>query len=200
MNCDETRELFGLISDLPPDHPERVAFNWHIMSCESCAAEYAIWQESLEIIQDYAHEVTYEQGEAINRSVMARIFAERDSLADALETGTPTTRGFRSRLAMWAAGCFIVFICSSLFFVFSNSTGQSDKITSQTGILPAAVATTGVDSTGAISVNLSNVSRGIVAPFVAQIGPTYPQYWMILSIAGMGLVLFSWKGLRRIKK
>lgn len=200
MNCDETRELFGSIMDLPSDHPERVAFDWHIMSCESCSAEYAIWQESLEMIQDYAHEVTYEQGEAINRSVMARIFADRDSLVDALETGTQTSRSFRSRLVMWATGCFIVFLCSSLFFIFSTSTtGQGDKITNQTGILPAAVATTGVDSTGAISLNLSNVSRGIVTPFVAHIGPTYPQYWMILSLAGMALVLFSWKGLRRIK-
>ena len=76
---------------------------------------------------------------------------------------------------------------------------SGNKITNQTGILPAAVATTGVDSTGAISLNLSNVSRGIVTPFVAHIGPTYPQYWMILSLAGMALVLFSWKGLRRIK-
>lgn len=199
MNCDEARDFFGLITDLPPDHPERVAFDWHIMGCESCAAEYAIWQESLEIIKDCAHEVSYEEAEAINRSVMARIFTESDSLVDALETGTQASRGFRSRLAMWAAGCFIVFLCSSLFFVFGNSTGQSETITKQTGILPAAVASSGVDSTGVISVNLSNVSRGIVTPFVAQIGPTYPQYWMILSLAGMGLVLISWKGLRRMK-
>jgi hypothetical protein len=200
MNCDEARDFFGLIMDLPIDHPERVAFDWHIMNCESCAAEYAIWQESLEIIQECAHEVSYQEAEAINRSVMARIFSESDSLVDVLETGTQASRGFRSRLAMWAAGCFIVFLCSSLFFVFGNSTGQNENITKQTGILPAAVASSGIDSNGVISVNLSNVSRGIVAPFVAQIGPTYPQYWMILSLAGMGLVLISWKSLRRIKK
>lgn len=200
MNCDEAVALFGMVSDLPRNHPERVAFEWHILGCESCAAEYAIWQESLEMIQDYAYEVSYDEAEAINRRVMERIYADSDSLVGVLETGQPVSRGYKRRLFMWVAGCFIVFLCSSLFFVFGDSTPHSDEIINQTGILPAAVATTGVDSTGAFSLNLSNVSRGIIAPFAVQIGPTYPQYWMVLSVAGMALVLFSWKGLRRIRK
>lgn len=200
MNCNETEALFGVISDLPPNHPDRVAFEWHLLGCEGCAAEYAIWQESLDMIQDYAYEVSYDEAEAVNRRVMERIYAESDSLVGALETGTPVSKRYRRRLVMWVASCFIVFLCSSLFFAFGDLAPHSNEISNQTGILPAAVATTGMESTGAFSLNLSNVSRGIAAPFAAQIGPTYPQYWMVLSLAGMALVLFSWKGLRRIKK
>ncbi|WP_410768377.1 zf-HC2 domain-containing protein [Fontibacillus sp. BL9] len=200
MNCREAQELFGLLPDLPEHHPQRKMLEWHILGCESCAAEYQIWSESLDAVQALPIEVSEEQAEAVNRKVMDRIYAESPWLApDIRDKGY--SRRIRRRVSIWAACFLAVFLFSTLLFALGGSVKENQASKPSTGIVPAAVAaadTTEMSQDFAFA--LPGVSRGIVEPFVVQLGPAYPQYWMLLSMAGMALALISWKGIRRYRR
>lgn len=191
--------MFGLMRDLPEQDPQRRMLEWHLLGCESCAADYQQWEESLDMLQYIPVEATEERAEAVNRRVMDRIYAESPWLAPDVKRGV--TRRFRRRIVVWAASFLAVFLCSFVFLLM-DQTGDHQAAEPRTGILPTAVAAAGSDSeiSEEFSFALPTVSRGIVEPFAVQMGPAYPQYWMVLSMAGMLLALFSWKGIRRTKR
>lgn len=199
MNCKEAQELFGLMPELPENHPQRRMLEWHTLGCESCAAEYQIWQESLNAVHDLPIEVSEEQAEGINHRVMERIYAESPWLAPNAGEGK-TSRRLRQRVSIWAACFLAVFLCSFLLVMVGGSKDNHEAVKPMTGILPAVAVVSDIEPQEEFSLTLPSVSRGIVEPFVAQMGPSYPQYWMLLSMAGMGLALFSWKGIRRAKR
>lgn len=200
MNCREAQELFGLLRDLPEQHPQRLMLERHLLGCESCAGEYQQWEESLDMLQYIPIEVTDEQAEAVNRRVMDRIYAESPWLAPDVKRGV--TRRIRRRVVFWAASFLAIFLCSFVFLLMDQTSSDRQSAEPMTGILPTAVAAaeSETDAYEDFSIALPSVSRGIVEPFAVQMGPAYPQYWMVLSMAGMLLALFSWKGLRRTKR
>ncbi|MED4956336.1 zf-HC2 domain-containing protein [Paenibacillus macerans] len=197
MNCREAQELFGLMRDLPEQHPQRIELERHLLGCEFCNTEYHYWQESMDMLQYIPIEVTEEQAEAVNRRVMDRIYAESPWLAPDVKAGV--TRGYRRRIIGWAASFLVVFLCSFIFLLVNHS-GQPEASQPATGILPTAVAAPDAKTSEPMSFTLPSISPGIVEPFAAQMGPAYPQYWMLLSMAGMLLALISWKGIRRSKR
>ncbi len=199
MNCREAQELFGLIPDLPEDHPQRKMLEWHILGCESCAAEYHIWMESLEAVQAIPIEVSEEQAEAVNRKVMDRIYAESPWLAPDIRDKGHSKR-LRRRVTIWAASFLAIFLISTILFAIGGSLKGNEASKPMTGIVPAAVAAVDTEVSTDFSFALPSVSRGIVEPFVVQLGPAYPQYWMLLSMAGMALALVSWNGIRRSRR
>ncbi|MGP0586906.1 anti-sigma factor family protein [Paenibacillus timonensis] len=200
MNCREAQELFGLLRDLPEQHPQRILLERHLLGCESCADEYQHWEESLDMLQYIPMEVTEEQAETVNRRVMDRIYAESPWLAPDVKRGV--TRRFRRRVVFWAASFLAIFLCSFVFLLMDHTPSNQKAAEPMTGILPTAVAAAGseTDAYADFSFAMPSASRGIVEPFAVQMGPAYPQYWMVLSMAGMLLALFSWKGLRRTKR
>lgn len=200
MNCKEAQELFGLLRDLPEQHPQRLMLEQHLLGCESCAGEYQQWEECLDMLQYIPIEVTEEQAEAVNRRVMDRIYAESPWLAPDVKRGV--TRRIRRRLVFWAASFLAIFVISFGFLLMDHFTPDQESAEPMTGILPTAVVVAGSESDTYedFSIALTSVSRGIVEPFAVQMGPAYPQYWMYLSMGGMLLALFSWKGLRRTKR
>ncbi|CAM4288803.1 MAG: zf-HC2 domain-containing protein [Paenibacillus macerans] len=197
MNCREAQELFGLMRDLPEQHPQRIELERHLLGCEFCNTEYHYWRESMDMLQYIPIEVTEEQAEAVNRKVMDRIYAESPWLAPDVKAGV--TRGYRRRIIGWAASFLVVFLCSFIFLLVDHS-GQPEASQPATGILPTAVAAPDAKTSEPMSFTLPSISPGIVEPFAAQMGPAYPQYWMLLSMAGMLLALISWKGIRRSKR
>ncbi|GGH24314.1 zf-HC2 domain-containing protein [Paenibacillus segetis] len=199
MNCKEAQELFGMMPELPDNHPQRRMLEWHTLGCESCAAEYQIWKESLNAMHAFSVEISDEQAEGINRRVMDRIYAESPWLAPQAEEAK-VTRGMRQRVSIWAACFLAVFLCSFLLLMMGNSKQHNEAAKPMTGILPAVVAVSDIEASEEFTLTLPSSSRGIIEPFAAQMGPSYPQYWMILSMAGMGLALFSWKGIRRARR
>ncbi|MBA9085337.1 hypothetical protein FHR92_001803 [Fontibacillus solani] len=199
MNCKEARELFGLIPDLPEHHPQRKLMEWHVLGCESCAAEYQIWLESSEAVNSLPIEISEEQAEVVNRRVMDRIYAESPWLAPDVRD-TSYTKRIRRRVVIWASCFLVLFLCSSILFVVGGWAKNNSQVKPMTGVLPAAVATTDSDMSSDFSFVLPTESRGIVDPFVVQLGPTYPQYWMLLSTAGLVLAFVSWKGIRRYRR
>lgn len=192
--------MFGMIPDLPEDHPQRKMLEWHILGCESCAEEYRIWMESLDFVQALPVEISDEQGEEINRKVMDRIYAESPWLApDIRDKAYP--RKIRRRVFIWASCFLVLFLFSSLIYMFggrSSDTMKTEQLA--TGILPAVVATSDSEMSSGFTLTLPSVSRGIVEPFVVQLGPAYPQYWMLLSTAGLMLAVVSWRGIRRYRR
>ncbi|WP_055107782.1 anti-sigma factor [Paenibacillus ihumii] len=200
MNCREAQELFGLISDLPDDHPQRKMLEWHVLGCEYCAAEYSVWQESVDIIQELPVEVSAEEAERVNRRVMDRIYAESPWLAPGGEHSKITNR-IRRRVSLWSACFLAVFLCSVLVFLIGGYGKDSDSISPATGVLQPVVITEDMGHSSELPIlDLSTVSRGVVEPFVVQMGPAYPQYWMVLSMAGMVLALVSYSGIRRARR
>lgn len=200
MNCREAQELFGLMRDLPEQDPQRRMLEWHLLGCDSCAAEYRQWEESLEMLQYTPIEVTEEQAEEVNRRVMDRIYAESPWLAPDVKRGV--SRRFRRRVMIWAASFLAVFLFSSALLLMDQVSPGQQVAEPRTGILPTAVAAadTNAEIYGDLTFALPGESRGIVEPFAVQMGPAYPQYWMMLSMGGMLLALVSWKGLRRSRR
>ncbi len=191
--------MFGVMPDLPEHHPQRKMLEWHILGCESCAAEYQIWTESLDAVQALPIEVSEEQAESVNRRVMDRIYAESPWLApDIRDKGY--ARRIRRRVTLWSACFLAVFLFSTLLFFIGGTLEQKEANKPATGIVPAAVVSADTEISGDFTFKLPTVSRGVVEPFVVQLGPAYPQYWMLLSMAGMALALVSWKGIRRYRR
>jgi hypothetical protein len=199
MNCREAEELFGLLPDLSEDDRRRQMLEWHVLGCEACAAEYRFWQETLNAVHDLPIEISDEQAESVNRKVMNRIYAESPWLAPDVRDPSFHKR-INRRVSIWAASFLIVFLCSTLLFVIGGRMEKDTQYEAFTGVIPTAVAATDSEKTTNFSFSLPNEVHGIVDPFVVQIGPTYPQYWMFLSMGGMVLAIVSWKGMRRSKR
>lgn len=191
--------MFGVMPDLPEHHPQRKMLEWHILGCESCAAEYQIWTESLDAVQALPIEVSEEEAEAVNRRVMDRIYAESPWLAPDIRD-KDYSRRIRRRVTLWSACFLAVFLVSTLLFFIGGTMEKKEANKPATGIVPAAVVTTDTEIPEDFTFELPSVSRGVVEPFVVQLGPAYPQYWMLLSMAGMVLALVSWKGIRRSRR
>ncbi|RUT36070.1 zf-HC2 domain-containing protein [Paenibacillus zeisoli] len=200
MNCSEAQEYFGLIWDLSEDDPRRKNLEWHILGCESCAAEYEIWKETQGIIHNLQMDIQPDQAERMNRAVMDRIYAESPWLAPAEPEARKTSYILKRRLAFWIAGFLAIFMCSLLYFMLPGSTEVSTPDVNNSGLLPIAIA--GSDSViNADHVyDMPDVSRGIIDPLIVKMSPVYPEYWMLLSMLALGLALFSWRGLRRIRR
>ena len=61
-----------------------------------------------------------------------------------------------------------------------------------TGILETAVAGSDLTASGMYQYDMPGADRGsIIEPFVVSMGPTYPGYWMALSLLAIGMALFS---------
>ncbi|MNJ61096.1 hypothetical protein D3C77_568670 [compost metagenome] len=145
-------------------------------------------------------EVSNEEAERVNRKVMDRIYAESPWLAPGGEHSS-FTRRIRRRVSIWSACFLAVFLCSFLVFMIGGYGQSKESIKPATGVLQPAVITTDMNSSSGLPIfDLSSVSKGIVEPFVVQMGPAYPQYWMVLSMAGMVLAFISFKGIRRARR
>ncbi|MFD1905595.1 hypothetical protein ACFSQ7_18655 [Paenibacillus rhizoplanae] len=59
-----------------PTDPRRIRLERHIATCSYCSAEWALWQETSELMQDTRFDVSDERAEAINSKVMERIYLE----------------------------------------------------------------------------------------------------------------------------
>ncbi|MGV7801877.1 hypothetical protein PJN14_30330, partial [Mycobacterium kansasii] len=47
---------------------------------------------------------------------------------------------------------------------------------------------------------IPKTNSGIIDPFVVDMSPTQPEYWMILSLLGIGFAMFFLKKLNRVRR
>lgn len=200
MNCREAQESFGLIWDVSEDDPRRKNLEWHVLGCENCAVEYEMWKETQGIIHTMQVDIQPEQAERMNRAVMDRIYAESPWLLPTEPGGRKISYVMRRRMAIWIAGFLAIFLCSLLYFMVPGSEEAAAPAAQNSGLLPIAIAgaDTVVNTDHAYS--MPDVSRGVIDPLIVKMSPVYPEYWMLLSMLALGLALFSWRGLRRIRR
>ncbi|MFC3745861.1 anti-sigma factor family protein [Paenibacillus sp. GCM10012306] len=196
MDCREAQESIPSLWDAPRNDPQRKLLEKHIESCPYCAAEWALWQESSQLIYELQEEVSDERAEAINAKVMERIYLESPWLmpGDGKSAGNSTI--FRHRISLWIACFLAVFICSFLYFTLFKT--PSNTMSAQSGIVETGIAGVSMDWQSTYPGMTSE--GGIIEPFVVSMGPTHPQYWMLLSMLGVGLSVFSLTRLNRYRR
>ncbi|MEK5238451.1 zf-HC2 domain-containing protein [Paenibacillus sp. FSL L8-0470] len=196
MNCREAQDFIPLLWDAPPTDPKRIELERHIASCPYCASEWALWQESSELMLEAKVEVSEERAEAINLRVMERIYLESPWLmpGDGKSAGNSTV--FRRRISLWIACFLAVFLSSFLYFTMFKT--SHNTTTAQSGIVDTGVAGLSLGWSPAYPVLESE--GGIIEPLVVSMGPTHPQYWMMLSMLGVGLSIFLLIRLNRYRR
>ncbi|HEY2492586.1 MAG TPA: anti-sigma factor [Paenibacillus sp.] len=200
MKCWEAQELFGLMWDLPVDDPRRLMLQQHLSTCSDCTAEFQLWEESHHLIQILSDdEVTDTQLEAMNRNVMERIYRESPWLIQDHSKPFAVSGITRRHLSMWIAGCLMLFLVSFLFFMMMGNPSSEDT-PSANGILPTGIAGSSTLLQQQEKLNLPDLNSGIIEPLVITMGPSHPQYWMLLSILSVALALFSLSRLSRIRR
>ncbi len=206
MNCREAELLFGIYWDMKPDDPRLVALHQHLNECEACAAEFAIWQESHELMEAEANALALDpelelRAEQMNRNVMERIYAETPWVLQNGAKRGPISRIFRRRISFWIAAVIGVFLCSFVYLTVDLSSGTSKEAFQEpvSGIVPTGVATSDATTVMHSSLHFSGSPRGLIEPLVIQMDPSHPQYWMILSVVGMLLALVSLRWLGHVR-
>lgn len=196
MNCREARNSIPLLWDAPPTDPKRIELERHIAGCSYCAAEWALWQESSELMQETRVEVSAERAEAINLKVMERIYLESPWLMPGDGKSAGSTAAFRRRLSLWIACFLAVFLSSFLYFTMFKTPANTSS--AQSGIIETGVA--GLTGDWSSSYPVKESQGGIIEPLVVSMGPTHPQYWMVLSMLGVVLSIFLLKRLNRYRR
>ncbi|WP_145947631.1 anti-sigma factor [Paenibacillus sp. Y412MC10] len=200
MNCDEAHSLFGIVLDLEEDDPRRIELEQHTATCSDCQAELALWKESRLLMMELQEEPTEEQAEEINRNVMDRIYRESPWLIPDQSKPFAVPASTRKRMSWWIAGFVMVFLVSFLYWAIMDKPFVKETAEAvPTGILPTGIAGSSV-VTEQVSYVIPKTNSGIIEPLVAGMGPTHPQYWMILSVLGVGMALFSLGRVSRIRK
>jgi hypothetical protein len=195
MNCREAQENIPLLWDAPPTHPRRILLERHIVTCPYCAAEWALWQESSQLMQDLKEEICEEHAEVINVKVMERIYLESPWLMPGDGKSAGTSARVRHRLSLWTACFLAVFLSSFLYFTMFRT--PANVSVAQSGIVETGVA-------GSMewqsTYPILGSEGGIIEPLVVSMGPTHPQYWMMLSMLGVGFAIFSLTRLNRYRR
>ncbi|WP_256701150.1 hypothetical protein [Paenibacillus sp. P46E] len=141
-------------------------------------------------------EVSEEQAEAVNLRVMERIYLESPWLLPGDGKSAGNSAVFRRRLSLWIACFLAVFISSFLYFTMFRTPANTSE--AQSGIVETGVAGLSLDWSS--SYPASESGGGIIEPLVVSMGPTHPQYWMMLSMLGIGLSIFLLFRLNRYRR
>ncbi|OWA37136.1 hypothetical protein B9G55_03430 [Saccharibacillus sp. O16] len=157
-----------------------------------------------ELLQEASLELPSMDAERMNRRVMDRIYEESPWLLPGETKTYASQHRFRSRAAIWIAALLAVFFVSFVYLagwgVPERPQGASQNVPAGVIVQPLTVGASGSDSVDSTTDEDQSSERGIVEPLFAQIGPTHPQYWMFLSLTGMGLALLALTRLATMRK
>ncbi|MFU1797132.1 anti-sigma factor family protein [Paenibacillus azoreducens] len=198
MTCDEAQEIFGLISDLKETDSRWSELEEHIAECSDCAAEFDLWMDSRSYVLDLQVEASEEKAEEINRNVMDRIYRESPWLIPDQSKPFEVPASTRRHFSLWIAGSVMIFLSSVLYFVVMGKSSPKETAEAATGILPTGIA--GSADMSHFSYDIPVTNSGIIEPFVVGMGPSHPQYWMILSVLGVAMALISLRRLSHMRK
>lgn len=208
MKCEEIQELLGAYWDLPANDPIRGKVDEHIKHCESCAAEFQIWQESTDLIQCAAEMgEPYANSTPISRSVMDRIY--KDESWRVPVTGKMYAFSFKVRknLTAMIAICLALFIFSFVYSINNQPSGDTVALTSDSSVIgrmsdPVVVAGGKAESMNVRTMPSAVASlKGFSEPFMYQVGPihTYKDYLLFLSLLGLTCTLLTMNWFSRTK-
>jgi hypothetical protein len=146
-------------------------------------------------MHDLKEEISEERAEVINVKVMERIYLESPWLMPGDGKSAGTSAIVRHRLSLWIACFLAVFLSSVLYFTMFRT--PADITVAHSGIVETGVAGS-MEWTSTYPILGSE--GGIIEPLVVNMGPTHPQYWMMLSMLGVGFAVFSLTRLNRYRR
>lgn len=183
MNCHQFQEMIGLYWDMADDDPLRDTIESHVKECADCAAEFSIWQDSLECIRQSAEEVPAEiipEPHTISQ-VMERIYKE-DPWTRPLSHRIVHRNVWFQRTAAFVAAAWMIFFLYTLadIALLETTRGEAglDKVT---GLVPAASAAENETMNLVLDVPVASISD----PVVVVAAPHVPDYIIALAIIGL---------------
>jgi hypothetical protein len=195
MNCEEAGQWFGEYWDLPEGSPERLAVDKHISECASCKEEFRIWEESAVLIHELPlDDRLFEEpvmAQSVNDNVMNRIYAEQSWFMPAVRRTYAFSYGFKRKVAILLAGLLAVFVCGFLYTTFGNISNSNEHFS---GVMETANAFSSSHKFGGNSMHLEIPVASLSDPFVLDVSPAMPEYWVALSMIGivMTLLIMNW--------
>jgi uncharacterized membrane protein len=197
MNCNEASELFAAYPDMPKGDKLRIKIEEHIRSCTSCAEEFAIWEESSNLIYTAAPYIEPAKSMKMSNSVMDRIYADESWRIPVPERMYTISYKLRRNLSAVISLCLALFMLSFLYSVIDDSHRTEEVAFSFEGVMPvaSAVASTG-DEGAALGAKLKGVPVASISdPFILG-NPikTNPDYMVVVSLLGVvvALLIMNW--------
>lgn len=195
MNCDDIQDRFVEYWDLDELDKDRQAIDRHLLECECCSEQFRMWEESGDLIR-FLSETDEIIGptEHVNRTVMERIYAEQSWLMPVPQKNYHFSKSFRRNFALIVAACMAMFACAFFVFMFDNQEAPSHaQIAELSGLMDTANAS-GVGLVVKAGFYTEIPVASISDPFVLKLVPTFPQYYVALSLLGIivTLLILNW--------
>lgn len=204
MKCDDIQELFGVYWDLAEHDLNRQNVDEHIKHCDSCRAEFEMWQESTELIKSAAEASHYSYDSTpISRSVMNRIYEDEGWRVPVADRLYAISFKLRRNVTAVIAFCLALFIFSFIYSItHQQPTGEIASSSTNSSVIgrigdPVVVAGSKSESLNVHTMPSAVASlKGFNEPFMYQVGPihTYQDYMLFLSLLGLTctLLVMNW--------
>lgn len=200
MKCLEAQESLGTYWDLPAHDPHRQQVKEHLAGCDSCRAEFEIWQESRDLIQIASHDQTAiprKKETAFSLSVMDRIYQDESWRMPVNERTYRWSARLRRNLSAVIAFCLALFIVSLFASVFD--TQPADEVVLYGLKAPATAIVESDDGSvtvGGQSDTMKLLVASISEPTAIRMEavPKDPNYYVAFSLLGLisALLIMNW--------
>ncbi|WP_274364525.1 anti-sigma factor family protein [Paenibacillus thermotolerans] len=204
MKCNEIREMFGDYWDLPENDWNRIRVDEHIKRCGECAAEFKVWQESVELIQSSAVFVPDEslpntEG-VMSRKVMDRIYADETWRIPVASRIYSIPQRLRVRFTAIIACCLALFVCGFLYQIVTPGDALSSRPTS--GVISVGSLGGDEDNEFAIEgfgeVEIASIGDPVVLAIPSV--DSYPDLMLVLSFLGFVCALLTLNWFSRLQR
>lgn len=191
MKCNEIEQFKDSYLELGEDDPLRIEIEAHLFDCEHCSSLLELDFSSISFpeLSFVESDIKHMNIDYINKNVMDRIYAEEPWYMPILTKNYHFSRNFRRNIAIIIACCLAMFSIALFVFIFDYKKEPSGIITENvSGVVEIA---------NAENVNLVGLSiykgqipvTSISDPIVMQVVPTFPQYYVALSLLGLVMIV-----------
>jgi hypothetical protein len=204
MRCSDIQELFGGYWDLPNDDLRRAAVDSHIRSCESCADEFQIWEESSVLIRSAVEDnAEYGYQHAVSDKVMNRIYQDESWRIPIPDRMYAISFSLRRNLTAVIALSLALFVFTFLFSAVYDNSPEPSRASAGSSLYDLQAPKT-LDSDGSSqSMNghtmgsaVASLNPGFMEPLRFNVGPihSYPHYLLVVSILGLisTMLIMNW--------
>lgn len=197
MDCKQCKELLGQYWDLPEDDLIRQQLDEHLLQCADCAEEFALWQQSFELIQQSSVQPEVDTQSKIASQVMQRIYQDEGWREPIPHRIYSISYKLRRNLTLAISFFLALFTVGFLYLILSEAEPEPVNY-SFDGLMPVASA---VGDSGAKTVSISVPLQGVPVaslsdPFVLGVNSIkdHPDYLVVVSILGIicTLLVMNW--------
>jgi hypothetical protein len=152
-----------------------------------------MWEQSAHLIHEFPiHDGDQEESissDWVNQNVMNRIYTEQSWYMPAVRRTYSFSFGFRRKVAGILAALLAIFVCGFLYTSFGRVNGGAGD---GSGIMRTAEFSVNhqFSDIGHLDIPLASISD----PYMLNVTPAMPEYWVALSMLGMimTLLILNW--------